>query len=115
MSSHQEWFCYCVTGSLLLIYMTGAGGHAGEDRNKTRAASSQRLRGLLEERYEILKTVVEEKNRLADVGQISARQVAKATVAMLYAEADLRPTYSGRIEIHEKIVTTLRGCERLIH
>ena len=70
---------------------------------------------LLEERYEILKTVVQEKNRLAEAGRISAGQVAGATVAMLYAEADLCPTYSERIEIHEKIVRTLRGCERLIY
>jgi hypothetical protein len=69
---------------------------------------------LLEERYEILKTVVQEKKRLADAGRISAGQVARATVAMLYAEADLCPAYSERIEIHEQIVTTLRGCERPI-
>jgi hypothetical protein len=69
---------------------------------------------LLEERYEILKTVVQEKNRLADAGRISAGEAAKATVAMLRAEADLCSAGSERIEIHEKIVTTLRECERLI-
>ncbi|KPK43518.1 MAG: hypothetical protein AMJ65_05525 [Phycisphaerae bacterium SG8_4] len=114
MSARQKLACYCVTGSLLLIYLAGPSGHAGEDQNKTRTVSSQRLRGLLEERYEILKTVVQEKNRLADAGRISAGEVAKATVAMLYAEADLRPTHSERIEIHEKIVATLRECEKLI-
>ena len=114
MSSRQRWACCCFTGSLLLIYLAAPGGHAGEGQNKTRTGSSERLRGLLEERYEILKTLVKAEKRLVEVGQGSRGGVAAAIAAMLRAEADLCSASSERIEIHEKIVTTLRECEKLI-
>ena len=114
MSSCQKWVCCCVAGSLLLVYLAGPGGYAGQRPNKAQTPGSDKLRELLEERYEILKTFVETERRRLEAGRSSAGKLSKATVAMLRAEADLRSTYSERIEIHEKIVTVLRECEVLI-
>ena len=114
MSSCQKSGWYCVTACLVLVCLVVLGGRAEERQGEARTASSGKLRELREERYETLKTVVEAEKRLVEIGQGSPRELAKATTAMLRAEADLRPAGSERIEIHEKIVTTLRECERLI-
>lgn len=114
MWSRQRWACCCVVGSLLIVYLAAPGGHAGENQKKAQTASSDRLRELLEERYEVLKTLVEAEKRLAELGQGSRGGIAAATAAMLRAEADLCSAGSERIEIHEKIVTILRECEDLI-
>jgi hypothetical protein len=91
-----------------------ASSHAEERRNKAQTGSSERLRELLEQRYEILKAVVEQQNRLLSLGRISIGEVRAATVAMLHAEADLCATDTERIKIHEKLVTTLREQEDLL-
>ena len=114
MSSRQKWACCCVAGSLLLICLAAPGGHAGENQKKAQTASSDRLRELLEERYEILKTLVEAEKRLVEVGQGSRGDIAAATAAMFRAEADLCSAGSERTEIHEKIVTILRENEDAI-
>ncbi len=127
MSSRQKWACCLVSGSLLLICLAAQSGwlsgnrtpllaptHAGEHQSKVQTGSSERLRELLEERYEILKTFVENEKKLVRLGQGSSRRIVEATAAMLRAEADLCSTDSARIEIHEKIVAILRECEVLI-
>lgn len=127
MSSRQKWACWLVSGGLLLICLSAQSGwlggdraqllapaHAGERQNEAQTGSSEKLRELLEERYEILKTSVETQKELAKVGQSSSGKLARATAAMLRAEADLCSTDSARIEIHEKIVAILRKCEDLI-
>jgi flagellar hook-basal body complex protein FliE len=91
-----------------------APAHAGENKSKAQTGSNERLRELLEERYEILKTLVESEKHLVKIGQGSSRRIVEATAAMLRAEADLCETDSARIEIHEKIVAALRECEALI-
>jgi hypothetical protein len=96
---------------LLLVYLAAPGGHAGERQKKAQTQSSDKLRELLEERYEILKTFVETQKQLVKIGQGSVRKIAEATAAMLRAEADLCSTYPERIEIHERIVTILRENE----
>lgn len=114
MSSFQEWACCGVLGGLLLVYVSAPGGRAEERRNKVQTASSERLRELLEQRYEILKTLVERQKQLAEMGRGSAGKVAEATVAMLRAEEDLSSTDSERIDIHEKIVGVLQEVEDAI-
>ena len=114
MSSSRKWLLCSAAGALLLIYLVVGGGHAGERQDKAQIASSAKLRELLKERYEILKTLVEAEKHLMDIGQGSRGGIAAATVAMLRAEADLRSTNSQRIEIHEKIVTILRENEAAI-
>ncbi len=124
MSSRQKRVCCLVSGSLLLICLATQSGwlggnparllapvHAGEHQNKAQSDSSERLRELLEERYEILKTFVEREKHLVKLGQRSIGGIAEATAAMLRAEADLCSTNSARIKIHEKIVTILREWE----
>ncbi len=114
MSPRKKLICCCVAGCLLLVYLAGPGGYAGQRPNKAQVPGGGKLRALLEERYEILKTLVEAQKELARVGQSSTGKITEATIAMLRAEADLRSTYSRRIEIHEKIVTMLRECEARI-
>ena len=114
MSSCQKLTWYCVTVCLIVVCLAVLGGRAEERQGEARAASTGKLRELREERYEILKTVVRTVERRLKAGRGSRRELAKATTAMLRAEADLCSTDSGRIEIHETIVTTLRECERLI-
>ncbi len=127
MSSRQKWACCLVSGSLLLICLAVQSGwlggdqarllapaHAGENKSKAQTGSNERLRELLEERYEILKTLVESEKHLVKIGQGSSRRIVEATAAMLRAEADLCSTDSARIDIHEKIVAILRECEVLM-
>jgi len=111
MSSRQKWVCCCLVGSLFLIYLAASGGRAVEPQTKIQAGSQERLRELLEQRYEILMTLVARQTRLAEMGRGSLGKVAEATVAMLRAEADLRATDSERIDIHEKIVGVLQEVE----
>lgn len=111
MSSRGKLICCCVSGSLLLMYLTALGGHAGEHQNKAQAPNSDKLRELLEERYEILKTSVQAEEKLLNVGQSSSGRLAKTTAAMLRAEADLCTTDLARITIHQKIVAILRKLE----
>lgn len=96
------------------MYVAAPGGHAGERKKKAQTQSSDKLRELLTERYEILKTLVDSEKHLVEIGQGSRTGIAGATVAMLRAEADLSSTNSERIEIHEKIVTILRENEAAI-
>ena len=127
MSSRQKWACCLVSGSLLLICLAAQSGwlgggraqllapaRAAEQQNKAQTGSSERLRELLEERYEILKTFVEREKELVKIGQGSIREIVEATAAMLRAEADLCSTDSARIKIHEKVVTVLREWEDTI-
>lgn len=130
MSSRQKWACFLVSGSLLLICLAAQSGWLGSNRtrllapayagehqskeSKAQSGSSERLRELLEERYEILKTFVEREKELVRIGQGSIREIVEATAAMLRAEADLCSTDSARIKIHEKVVTVLREWEDTI-
>jgi flagellar basal body rod protein FlgG len=92
-------------------FLTAA--HAAQDRNQLQTEHSEKLRELLTERYDILKTFVETQIRLKEIGQSGEMQIGTATVAMLYAKADLCTTISERIKIHEKICDILRKQEEM--
>jgi len=86
--------------------------HAAERQNQLRAGSNEKIRELLKERYNVLKAIVEDMNRLLDYGQHPGiTELRDATVAMFNAEADLCTTGSGRIKVYEKLVNVLRKQE----
>jgi len=85
---------------------------AAEGQNQLRAGSNEKIRELLKERYDVLKTIVEDMNKLFDYGQGPERtEFREATVAMFYAEADLYTAGSKRIKVYEKLIVTLREKE----
>jgi len=88
-----------------------ATAHAAEGRNQIQAGSNEKLRELLKERYNILKTFVETQVRLIEIGQGSTMGLSAATANMFYAEADLCTTGSERIKIYEKVVDLYRKHE----
>ena len=64
------------------------------------------------ERYDALKTIVDDMNKLFDYGQSpGVTELNEATVAMFYAKADLCTTGSERIKVYEKLVDFLRKKE----
>jgi len=82
---------------------------AAEGQNQLRAGSNEKIRELLKERYNVLKAIVEDMNRLLDYGQHPGiTELRDATVAMFNAEADLCTTGSGRIKVYEKLVLILQ-------
>lgn len=117
--------CCIVLISLLLICLAALSGwlrgdeaqlitiaHAAERQNQLRAGSNEKIRELLKERYNVLKTIVDDMNKLFDYGQHPGiTELREATVAMFYAKADLCTTGSERIKVYEKLVDFLRKQE----
>ena len=117
--------CCILSISLLLICLALLSGwlrgneaqfitlaQAAERQNQLQAGSNEKIRELLKERYNVLKAIVEDMNRLLDYGQHPGiTELRDATVAMFNAEADLCTTGSGRIKVYEKLVDVLRKQE----
>jgi flagellar basal-body rod protein FlgG len=81
-------------------------------QNKLQAGHSNKLRELLKERYNILKTMVDEMKMLLDRGiPPGIEKLRKATIEMFNAEADLCTTSSERIKVFKKLVDVLRKQE----
>jgi flagellar basal body rod protein FlgF len=113
---------YPVLISSLLIYLICLPGnklqftglaHSAENQHQFQTENNDKLQELLKEKYNILKTIVEEMNRSVKNG-FSPKNLRKVTIDMLYAEADLCTTQSERIKIHQKVVDILRKREKLI-
>jgi flagellar basal body rod protein FlgF len=90
-------------------FLTAA--HAAKGRNQLQTRPNEKLRELLKERYDILKTFVETQVRLKEIGQGSTMELSAATANMFYAEADLCTTGTERIKIYEKVVDLYRKHE----
>jgi flagellar basal body rod protein FlgG len=121
----QQQFHFRVSTILLLICLAAVSlwlcnyevqfltvAHAAQGRNQIQTGPNDKLRELLKERYDILKTAVETMNRLKEIGQgpgIMERQAA--TIALFYAEVDLCTAGSERIKVYEKLLDVLRKQE----
>jgi len=123
----QQKFHFRISISLLLICLAAlsvwlcnnevqflAAAHAAQGKNQLQTGHNEKLRELLKERYDLLKAVVENMNKLIETGQCSRMEFHKATVAMLFAKADLCTTGSERIKIHDKIIDILRKQEEML-
>jgi len=84
---------------------------AAERQNQLQTGSNEKLRELLIERYDVLKTLAENLNQQLSQGRAEISEVRNATIAMFYAEADLCATDSERVKVYEKLVATLREQE----
>ncbi|MBW7991383.1 MAG: flagellar hook basal-body protein [Planctomycetes bacterium] len=104
LAALSTWFCNNEVQFLAVA-------HAAEEQNQLQTGHSDKLRELLTERYDILKTAVETQVRLKEIGQGSVMALSAATVTMFYAEADLCTTGSERIKVYEKVVDLLRKQE----
>jgi hypothetical protein len=89
----------------------GAGASQG-------AGSQGRLRELMTQRYELLKSAVANSERLLQKGLGDTSAHRKLTVALYRAEADLCPTPAERVKVYEKLVDSLAAqqgsLERLL-
>jgi len=121
--SQQKAWCL-VSIVLLLICLASVSGlflgsgaqlptiaHAAERQNQLQTGSNEKLRALLMERYDVLKTLAENLNQQLGQGRAGISEVRNATIAMFYAEADLCATDSERVKVYEKVVATLREQE----
>lgn len=88
--------------------------HAAEGRNQLQTGHSDKLRELLIERYDVLKAIRDDMNRLLEYGRGDITELRDITIAMFNAEADLCTTDSGRIKVYEKIVDILRKQEEAL-
>ena len=125
MSLSQRKTCCLVSAGLLLVCLAAPGGWLHGDRvqllavadaaerpNQAQTGSTEKLRELLSERYDILKGIVESYKKLVELGRGGDLSgLMDATIAMFHAEADLCLTDSERIRVYEKLVETLRGFE----
>jgi outer membrane protein TolC len=84
---------------------------AAEGSREKPAASSERLRQLLTQRYEILKGIVESLQPYFEAGRIDVAELRDATVAMHRARADLCTTAAERAKVYETLVGLLRTYE----
>jgi len=73
--------------------------------------SSERLRELMTERYEIHKSIVETLDKSIAAGRIGLAEWRDARVAMYAAKADLCTQTAERLEVYEEMVDFLRTAE----
>ncbi len=105
--------------ALGVLYASGAGraapaAQASSDGGQQQAVgSNERLRGLMTERYEILKKIVESLDRLMAAGMTDLPEWRDGKVALYMAKADLAADAAGRIKVHEEMVDFLREAEQL--
>jgi hypothetical protein len=82
------------------------------------AGSQERLRELMTQRYELLKSAVAQSELLLKNGRGDVLTHHKLTVALYRAEAELCPTAAERVRVYEKLVDFLAAqqgsLERLL-
>ncbi len=76
------------------------------------SASNERLRELMTQRYEILKVLVQNSERMLDAGRTDLLSHQDLTVALYRAQADLCTTGTERVKVYEKLVELLTSQER---
>lgn len=85
--------------------------HAAEGRNQLQTGHSDKLRELLIERYDVLKAIMDDMNKLLGYGRAGITELRDTNIAMFNAKADLCTSGSERIKIYEKLVDVLRKQE----
>jgi outer membrane protein TolC len=91
-----------------------AGGTLAPADNEPQAAgSSERLRELMTERYEIHKRIAESIQKSFDVGRADLAEWRDAKVALYAAQADLSGDTANRIKVYEEMLDFLRKAEQL--
>jgi len=81
------------------------------DSERQAVGSSERVRELMTERYEIHKSIVETLDKSIATGRIGLAEWRDARVAMYAAKADLCTQAAERIEVYEEMADFLRTAE----
>jgi len=104
-----------LSGALVLAVAFAAGFASAAGSGKSQPAGSQeRLRELMTQRYETLKGLVENSQRMLEMGRMDVWTFQSLTDAMYRAQADLRTTAAERVEVYEKLVEVLTAQEKLL-
>jgi len=96
---------------LVVVFAAGLAWAAGPDKPQP-AGSQERLRELMTQRYETLKGLVENSQRMLEMGRMDVPTFQSLTDAMYRAQADLRTTAAERVEVYEKLVEVLTTQEK---
>ena len=102
--------CASVLG---VVCAAGFAWAAGPGRPQP-AGSPERLRELMTQRYETLKGLVENSQRMLEMGRMDVPTFQSLTDAMYRAQADLRTTAAERVEVFEKLVEALATQEKVL-
>jgi len=92
---------------VLVMAWTQGQARAGGAGASQDTGSQERLRELMTQRYELLKSAVAHSERLLKDGRGDDLTHQKLTVALYRAEAELSPTAAERVKIYEKLVDSL--------
>jgi len=92
---------------------TGSPAETAPDSGQQAVGSSERLRELMTERYEILRSIVESLEKLLAAGRMTLSEWRNARVALYVAQADLCADTAERIKVYEEMVDFLRDAEQL--
>jgi 7,8-dihydropterin-6-yl-methyl-4-(beta-D-ribofuranosyl)aminobenzene 5'-phosphate synthase len=76
--------------------------------------SNERLRELMTERYEIIRSIAESTETLLAAGRASLSEWRDAKVAVYVAQADICADSGERIKIYQEMVDFLRTCEQKV-
>ena len=125
MLSTQKRLGCILLASLILICITSTNwwpnvnnaqlltaARAAEHPIQFQGDTNEKLRALLQERYEVLRAVAGLLNQQYSAGRVGILEIRDAIINMLHAEAELRSTNSERIKIYEKLVTTLQEQDK---
>ncbi len=96
----------------LLALATCIGGNASRPAQAAPESPNQRLRELMTERYETLKSLVESLEIFFSSGRISLWEWRDAHVALYKAKADLATDVIEQIRTYEEMVGFVRTCEQ---
>ena len=88
-------------------------GAAIANGERQAVGSSERLRQLMTERYEILQNIAASVEKLFEAGMVSLREWQDARVTLYQAQADVAADRAERIRVYEEMVEFLRKAEQL--
>jgi hypothetical protein len=118
----EPWFVLTAIAAIgIFVLGASVAGNAGRPeqpmqvptaRGPTVLGSNERLRELMTERYEILKSMVASLEVFFNSGRIDLPEWRDANVALFKAKADLAANASEQIKIYEEMVDFLRTCEQ---
>lgn len=101
-----------IVGIIAAIGLCALGVGVGGGAQRSVQGPNQRLRRLMTERYEILKSEVESVELSLKSGRASLAEWREANVALFKAKADLAADVDEQIKIYEELVDVLRSCEQ---
>ena len=97
-----------ITGLILIGLLLLAAPFVAGDEQKP-SGSNERLRKLLTERYDILKSGLTSMEIFVENGRIDPAKWRSAVVALHHAEAELCTSNAARVEVYERLVEAMQN------